>query len=138
MESSNPININSLENNTSINEQTSTNTNGNEEINKTKSNYNHKCKSCSRRFEFWYQARQHFHDSHDNTIFNSKFDEIEKNKMKQWQFWKVSEKKLVNKFQVALKIDKDYYKSEDVNPHFKWLTYDYHKVPKNIGCIDNC
>ena len=82
MESSNPINNNSLENNNSINEeQTSTNTNGIEEINKTKSNYNHKCKSCPRKFEFCYQARQHFHDSHDNTILNSKFDEIEMNTM---------------------------------------------------------
>ena len=57
--------------------------------------------------------------------------------MKQWQFWKVSEKKLAIKFQLALKIDKNYYKSEDVNPYFEWLTYDHHKVPKNIGCIDN-
>ena len=56
--------------------------------------------------------------------------------MKQWQFWKVSENKLVNKFQLALRIDKKYYKSEDVNPHFEWLTYDYHKVPKTIGCIE--
>ena len=35
----------------------------------------------------------------------------------------------------CIKNDKDYYKPEDLNEFFEWLTYDYHKVPNN-GCIE--
>ena len=48
----------------------------------------------------------------------------------------MSENRLVNEFQLVCKIDKNYYKPEDINQHFEWLTYDYHKVPKNTGCIE--
>ena len=57
-------------------------------------------------------------------------------KQKQWQFWKISGNKLVNQFQLVKRIDKNYYKQEDINQYFEWLTYDYHKVPKNIGIIE--
>jgi hypothetical protein len=48
-------------------------------------------------------------DNHGQ-IFSSKIDEIEKDKQKRWQFWKLSQNRLLNEFQLVCKSDKDYYK----------------------------